>query len=339
MSAGARADALRTTRLPAIPDAHGFAGAFAGIVGHELLAGGGANFPDGVMPWNGGTKIWHDTLYSLDLSVPGSRWKVVGKLPRPNGYGVSLTTPDGVVIIGGGNADGHFKEVWLLHLSDEGHPEFRPLPPLPHALAQMCGALAGRRIHLCGGIANPDDTRASNAHLMLDLDALDAGWQSLPALPADGRILAAAAAVDGTFFVMGGCSLAADASGKPARTYLGDSWRFADGRWSRTAGLPHPLAACASPAPVSGGGVFLVSGDDGGQAALARREDHKGFSKVVLRYDITGNAWEPAGELTVPPPVTVAVTRWKKGFVFVNGEVKPGVRTPDVFVLTLPEHE
>lgn len=329
--ASASSEEVPVAMLPAVPDPIGFAGAFTGVIGHLLFAGGGANFPDGVMPWNGGKKVWHDALYMLDLSAPEAGWKIIGQLPKSNGYGVSLSSREGVVLIGGGDAIRHFRDVWLLALAEDGKPTFRNLPELPAGLAQMSGALVGRRIHLCGGIEKADATQATNAHLMLDLDAIDNGWQKLPDLPAAGRILATAAALDGAFYFMGGSSLAPDADGKPARTLLHDAWKFSDGRWSRVADLPHVLVAAGSPAPVAGDSIFLVSGDDGSQANLVSRDAHKGFSKNVLRYDSGDDRWTSAGELSVPPPVTVPVTQWKGEFIFFNGEVKPGVRTPQVF--------
>ena len=317
--------------LPPVPDAIGFAGAFTGVIGQQLVAGGGANFPDGVMPWNGGKKVWHDTLYMLDLSAPQMGWKIIGHLPRPNGYGVSLTTPEGVVLIGGGDATRHFSEVWLLTLAADGTPTFRNLPELPTGLAQMSAALVGRKIHLCGGIERADATTATNAHRMLDLDALEKGWQTLPELPAAGRILATAAALHDDFYFMAGSSLAPDAAGKPQRTLMRDVWKFADGKWTRLADLPNVLVASGSPAPIAGNSVFLVSGDDGSQAGLTSHDEHKGFSKNVLRYDSDKDRWSIAGELAVPPPVTVPVTSWQGKFIYFNGEVKPGVRTPQVF--------
>jgi hypothetical protein len=52
---------------------------------------GGANFPE-KLPWEGGTKVWHDTVFVLEK--PDAAWKVAGKLPRPLGYGASLSTKD-----------------------------------------------------------------------------------------------------------------------------------------------------------------------------------------------------------------------------------------------------
>src|SRR5688572_18046733 len=66
------------TTLPPVPDPVGFAGAFAGVDGTRLVAGGGANFPDGKMPWEGGKKVWHDRLFALDLAAPETGWAEVG---------------------------------------------------------------------------------------------------------------------------------------------------------------------------------------------------------------------------------------------------------------------
>jgi N-acetylneuraminate epimerase len=91
--------AARVISLPAVPDRHGFAGAFAGVHNGHLLAGGGANFPEGVMPWNGGKKVWHDRVFAL-APAKGAAWREIGRLPRSNAYGVSLTIPEGVLIVG-----------------------------------------------------------------------------------------------------------------------------------------------------------------------------------------------------------------------------------------------
>jgi N-acetylneuraminic acid mutarotase len=337
VSADATGEEFLVTMLPAVPDTVGYAGAFTGVIGHRLFAGGGANFPDGVMPWAGGKKVWHDTLYMLDLSTPEAGWKIIGRLPNPNGYGVSVNCREGIVLIGGGDAVRHFREVWLLTLAADGLPVFRSLPGLPSGLALMSGALVGRCIHLCGGIGSVDAAEATGAHWSLDLDAPEEGWRKLPELPAAGRILATAASLDGAFHLIGGCALAPDANGKPVRKPLRETWKFSAGRWSRIADLPHALVASGSPAPVAGNSFFLVSGDDGRQSGLASPEDHSGFSREVLRYDADRDSWTSVGMLAVPPPVTVAVTPWQDGFIFFNGEVRPGVRTPQVFSFEPPQ--
>lgn len=334
MAPSVRAESFRVTPLPPVSDPIGFAGGFAGIHRGHLIAGGGANFPDGVMPWDGGKKVWHDRLFSLDLRTPDATWKPAGNLPSRNGYGVSLTIVEGIVILGGSDETRHLAEVHLMTLDGKRQVMFRPLPALPEPLAQMCGAVIGRTIHLCGGITSPSATAALARHWILDLDAPSKGWVEAAQLPAAGRILATAAAVGDQFIIAGGCSLAPDASGKVARTYLTDVWKFAAGKWSRLADLPRPSVAAASPAPVLGDSFFIVSGDDGSQVGLPSPAAHRGFTPEVLACSVTENRWTAAGRLTVPAPVTLPTAPWQNGSIFFNGEVKPGVRTPQVFHFT-----
>src|SRR5690606_21130863 len=79
-----------------VPDSVGFAGAYAGVSNGYLLVAGGANFPEGTRPWSGGKKQWNDKVYAL--SEKDGVWKEVGKLPRPMGYGVSVTWQDRLII-------------------------------------------------------------------------------------------------------------------------------------------------------------------------------------------------------------------------------------------------
>ncbi|HTN77120.1 MAG TPA: hypothetical protein VL096_17795, partial [Pirellulaceae bacterium] len=114
-------------QLAALPDNEGFAGAFAGVSGDALLVAGGANFPD-KKPWEGGQKVWHDAVYVLEQ--PTGKWAVAGKLPRPLGYGVSVTHSGGVVCVGGSDAQRHYASVFRLRWH-EGKLLTDLLPDLP----------------------------------------------------------------------------------------------------------------------------------------------------------------------------------------------------------------
>src|SRR4051794_34706734 len=107
--AGTEVRAGEWRRLPSLPDKEGFAGMFAGVSGGALVVAGGANFP-GKKPWEGGKKVWYDTVYVLEQ--PGGEWKVGGRLPRPLGYGVSVTHGGAVICVGGSDAERHYAEVF-----------------------------------------------------------------------------------------------------------------------------------------------------------------------------------------------------------------------------------
>src|SRR6478735_8290395 len=96
------------TWLPPLPDPEGFAGGFAGTDHGALIFAGGSNFP-GKKPWEGGVKVWYDGVFVLD--APEGQWKRVGRLPRAYGYGASVSTPHGVICIGGGDSDRNLADV------------------------------------------------------------------------------------------------------------------------------------------------------------------------------------------------------------------------------------
>lgn len=321
---------LNWHQLPPLPDPVGFAGPFAGVSGDALIVAGGANFPD-KMPWDGGTKIWYDTAFVLDRT--NGAWRNTFKLPRPLGYGVSVTTPDGVVCIGGSDAQQHVRDVFRLSWN-RGELKCDPLPPLPEPLANSCGALVGRTVYVAGGTATPDATKALKNFWSLDLGQRGAKWRKLKPWPGPARMLSMAAAVDGSFYVVGGTDLFSDANGKPVRTYLADAYRYTPGKgWKRIADMPNPVVAAPTPAPVADKTSFLIiGGDDGSLASFEPKAKHPGFPKRVLSYDTKRDQWSVVGE-TPASRATLPTVNWDGLIVIPSGEAKPGVRSPEVWAV------
>lgn len=327
------AETVIWSKLPPLPDRHGYAGAFAGVCRNSLMVAGGANFPEAPLA-EGGAKVWHERVFALDR--PDGTWREVGKLPGPRGYGVSVNTADGVLCIGGSDAEKHHAECFVLRLKD-GVLETAAAPALPAPLANMAGALVGNVVYVAGGTNGPADTTAANKLFALDLDHLTQGWKTLDPIPGPGRILPVAAGQAGCFFIVSGASLAPDAGGKPVRTYLKDAWRYQPGRgWSAISAIPHAVVAAPTPAPLSGADHFLVAGgDDGNLAGVKPGAAHPGFPRSVLAYDITGDTWSPLPGIPpeIAPPVTTPVTRWGGQYVIASGEVRPGIRSPQMISL------
>lgn len=317
------------TRLADLPDALGVAGPYAGVSNGAMIVAGGANFPDGP-PWEGHAKAWHDAAYVLD--APAGAWRTLpNALATPRGYGVSLTTPDGLLCIGGAEPAKHLADVTLLSWSDAKLAR-RELPPLPTPLAYAAGAIVRSTVYVAGGTDSPTATAAAASFFALDLDRLDAGWHTLPPCPGPARMLASAAAANDSFYLVGGVSLAADAQGKPARTYLLDTWRFdvAGGRWTRLADLPRPAAAAPTPAMNIEGGFAILGGDDGVNVAFEPKSKHPGFAANVLAYDVAADGWRTVAALPIAQ-VTTPLVPWRGGYIIPSGEVRPGVRTPQIW--------
>lgn len=313
--------------LPPLPDAEGFAGSFAGVSGGTLLVAGGTNFPD-KRPWEGGTKVWYDTVYALEK--PDGQWQRAGTLPRPNGYGVSVTVPGGFICAGGGNATENFREVSKLRYR-EGKLTTQALPLLPRPCAFMAGVEMDGTLYVAGGIDTPAATTALNTLWALDLDRQDAGWQELPPCPGPGRILATMGALDGTLYLFSGAALKADAEGKPAREWLSDAWSYTPGQgWKRLADLPRVAVAAPSPAPAVSGHLLVLGGDDGANVHFEPKEKHPGFPREILTYHPGSNSWGGIGDLPFSLVTSPAVP-WQGGVVIPGGEARPGKRSPAVW--------
>jgi N-acetylneuraminic acid mutarotase len=319
---------LQWSKLPPVPDSLGLGGHFGGTSSNALLVAGGSNFP-GKMPWEGGQKAWYDTVFVLDAT--NGTWRAACKLPRPLGYGVSVSAPSGLYCIGGSEADRHVREVLRIVSTPQGW-KCEPLAQLPKPLAYSCGALVGNTIYIAGGTLSPDATEALNLFLALDLNQAGASWRELEPCPGRGRMLAVAASVNGRFYLAGGASLAPDADGKPVRTYLKDTYCFRPGNgWTRLEDMPYSAVAAPTPAPVVEGSTFLIiGGDDGSQANFQPKDKHPGFPKRILAFDTDRNCWTVAGETPVSRATLPAVT-WQDLIVLPSGEARPGVRSSEVW--------
>ena len=328
------AQTLEWEALPPIPDEKGFAGSFAGTSGNALLVAGGANFPDAA-PWEGGTKRWYDTVFVLEGST--ANWRKTGTLPRPLGYGVSISAPEGLICIGGSDAQRHYAECFVLRWSGK-QIETQSLPILPSPCANACGALLGRTVYVAGGLAGPADTKALNTFWALDLDEPSGGWKRLASWPGPERMLAVAGVHDGSFFLMSGAALSTGDDGQPVRRWLRDAYRFTPGSgWQSIADLPRVAVAAPSPAPAVERNLLILGGDDGRQVATPPTE-HQGFPRDVLAYDTQGNRWTTSDRLPFSLVTTPAV-RWQGRIVVAGGESRPAVRSTDVWSGTVVADE
>lgn len=317
--------------LPPIPDPEGFASPFAGVSGDALLLAGGANIPKD--KWaDVFTKVWYDSVWALDR--PDGAWRVVGKMPRPLGYGVSVTVDDSVWCLGGSDRDRHYADSFRLQWNGKDL-KVMSLPPLPVPCANACGALVGRTVYMAGGIESPTAVKAMHTFWALDQDAKERKWSKLESWPGPERMLGVAAVMDGGFMLCSGVSLAAGADGKPVRTYLRDAYLYKAGKgWTKLPDMPRPAVAAPSPAAVVAGRALILTGDDGANVNFAPVVDHPGFPKTALIYDPAANAWST--EEGVPfSRATASTTVWLGQYIVPNGEARPRVRSSEVWALPI----
>ncbi len=338
LAAGATAqERMQWTDLPSLPDTLGFGGPFVGTHADRLLVAGGANFPT-APPWEGGKKVWHDTVFALD---PGATaWRNAGKLNAPRAYGAAISTSYGVALLGGSDSERHYADCQLL-LIDQGtlRARFEALPPLPVATAFPAAAANGDTIYVAAGSDGSDPTAMTHAFWSIDLTAEQRSWKVLPAWPGPARHKAVAAfqsnGSHGCFYLFSGEIPQRGADGKLTYDYRTDGYRFDTklGRWQQLRDLPTPVAAACAIA--AGQSHVLVFSGSTGKHALAP-DPRPEFPRIVRSYHTITDTWTEAG--TMPTGlVTTGVARHEGKIVIATGEVSPGVRTPAVRSVTVAQ--
>jgi N-acetylneuraminate epimerase len=99
--------------------------------------------------------------------------------------------------------------------------------------------------------------------------------------------------------------------------------------------MPKPLVASPSPAPVVNGQILLLAGDDGSRVNIEPLSKHPGFPAEILLYDPVADAWSERGKVPAPR-ATVPVVQWADLIVIPSGEMRPGVRSPEIWSFELP---
>ncbi|HEX9792518.1 MAG TPA: sodium/solute symporter [Planctomycetota bacterium] len=321
--------------LPSIPDHIGRGGLFAGTHGGVLLIAGGTNFPAGA------DKVWHDEIWAL--APDGTEWIDAGRLPQALGYGASVGTPDGLVLVGGEDAEHAVTSVLRLRWDPAARKvSIDALPPLPQATTFLAGGLLGTELCVVGGRRSkrPEDLSVHTLILDLSAPAGERAWRAGTPFPGVARAKAAAAVQDDGFgprlYLFGGevaAPRAPDEGDGHRYRYRNDVWSFDVGRrngrghWQRRADMPRPAGAAAV-AAYGQSHLLLFSGSVSAYENLPS-EAVPDFVPGMLAYHTLTDTWVRAGNMPQGVATTVAVP-WRGGIVIPSGETRPRVRTAQV---------
>lgn len=342
----------------------GYAGPINGISNEVLIVSGGANFPD-KMPWEGGKKSYSKTIHVLEKCKDQYTWnnEVKSVLPEAIAYCGSTSTDLGVVYVGGENENGLSNKSYLLKWNAaKKEVEAKVLPDFPFAIANISLTHIGNTVYAVGG---DEAAKSSDFFASLDLNEANPQWKALPNLPlalANAVVIAQKGKNGVNIYVVGGrTKTASGISDLHNTTFVYDvknqSWNTAatisDGKSSTN------FSAGAGVA-VGSHSVLIVGGDDGvvfhqietylSQIAQAGSEElkaeliakknklvtnHPGFFNRILLYNTLTNEWSKVGDLPFLPHVTTPAVLWDKKIILSNGEIKPGIRTPNVMLGTI----
>jgi len=331
---------LTWSQLSELPGTPGLGGPFVGVHNGALIVAGGANFPD-APPWEGGSKVWYSGIYVLEEDA--DRWLKGYELDAPLAYGAALSLDEGVLLIGGCDADKAHDSVTLLQWDlEENEVVRKSLPPLPMPLAFPAAGRIGSTVYVAAGQRSTDPCDCEKAFFALDLARPEGErqWIELQAWPGSSRIKAVAAVQsqgngEPCFYLFSGEVPTRNAEGGIDRRYVEDAYRFnpaappGEPSWIRVADLPRPAAA-GSAVAVGQSHIALFSGSTG-EHILEPPAGQPEFPAKVLAYHTITDTWAAAGPMPQGVVTTGACRRDGK-IVIASGEIRPGVRTPMVQV-------
>ena len=140
---------LNWDNLPALPDKFGFGGPFAGTHKKALIVVGGANFPDNP-PWGPkpNAKKWYNHIFVLP-SKDAKQWIKAEGLPKTLAYGVSISTPEGLILVGGEEDGKAVADVYRLQWNPETQKvNIQTLPSLPKPSSYTSGGILNNKIYI-----------------------------------------------------------------------------------------------------------------------------------------------------------------------------------------------
>ncbi|MCM8542367.1 MAG: cyclically-permuted mutarotase family protein, partial [Lentisphaeraceae bacterium] len=344
---------------------NGLSNPFAGVHNGVLLVGGGANFPDKNTSRNS-KKVYHQSLFAYDLKM--KKWYPEFQLPTGLAYGKSISTEDGLICIGGTNGINQSNKVFKIHWNPKTKkPEFTDLPDLPVKIHSFGATLINNQIFVFSGMQNGTP---GNKTFKLLLNNLVSGWQQLADMPGKARIQTIAIAQNGDqkkdlIYLFGGHSRN-NIDIYVATTYLTynpetDSWSNEENILPKGYKSPISLGG-AQGIKVGAHHILFVGGYDKdifkkayerewlikkaktegnvervkllkeqAKTYLLQDPTEYNWNRKVLAFHTVTGSWHVVDEYPHPPPCGAPIIQNGNNFYIVNGETKPGIRSPFIY--------
>lgn len=349
-------DDVSWTFTAKIPPAHmqtqslGLAGAAVGVTNHKLMIVGGTNFPD-KMPWDGGKKNYYDDIFIYNEDTRGLKMLSTAtpfKLPFNLAYGAVSSTPSGIVIAGGENENGLSNKVIVLNWKDE-KLMLSYLPDLPKRLTNAALTTIGNMLYLAGGEV---ENATTDQFLVLDMNKQQEGWRKISPLPKPVSHTVLLSNAHDIYLIGGRKKNIGDTSTIYSEVYI---FNIKNQDWTLKNKLPYPISAASG--IIKGNSILVFSGDKGETfhkaesliAAIDREKDpvkkeflnqqkielqasHPGFSKTVLRLNLSKGNWMKLKTAMPYGTVTTNAVLLNNEIILAGGEIRAGVRTPDIIV-------
>ena len=345
----------------------GVSAAYAAVLNGELLVAGGCNFPD-KLGFEGGKKVFYDEIVHFDTAA--NTWKTVGKLQQAAAYGVSVAIPDGYLWIGGQTATNSLADCYKVAFSREKGVTLNSFPTLPETIDNFAGTSVGSKVFVAGGSASG---KASNKVFYIDA-AKDNEWKQLADFPGDARVQPVLAAIekenDTLLYVLGGF-YGGDASKAPTMGEKVLAFSLKQQQWQEVAIQENPNKEIFSLTGATAlaidnryiacfGGVnhnlFINTitdlynlGKDTTLTDEQRKEknydymahymtqpiDYYNFNKECYVFDTDKKQWLVLAKKADFARAGATLVGNTEEFYLIQGELKPGVRSPKTYKLQI----
>ena len=326
----------------------GVSGAFAGFIGDKLVVAGGANFPYAAVI-EGGAKEFYQDIFVFDSKEDGSLISVgTGMMPKKLATGTTIQQDANTLLfVGGENKDGDSAVIYKITLNNNT-PVVEQLGTLPFTFVAGATVLHNNKLYF---IAGRQDKKSSNKSWVYDLATKQT--KTLADLPGEARLQMPYALVNNQIFIFNGLG----------KITLTDAYVYNidDNSWKKLADTKlnnkdYTIAGGAA-VPLNDEEILILGGvnkevfDDAvtqlgsltGDALEAFRQDYFNrtpeqydFSKKEVVYNITKNTWSTIGTIPFYGGAGPFPLLKKDNMLYrVSGEIKAGVRTPDIQVATI----
>ena len=297
------------------------------------------------------------------------------KIPFVAGYGGAVSTSKGLLCFGGNTVDTCISESWFIdYIPETDQVEIISGPGLPEPLTNFAFAKVDNTVYAAGGISDfgGASTKAFYRLSLMGNSPSDWEWEVLPSWDGNPRAFSVGAAqsngLENCFYLFSGRNV--DAKGDwdvlfDAHVFNPNTntWEIISNgigqNFKVMAGTAFPLGASSIIFTSGSDGILakkevdikkrieqlkgrLAAGEDvGQQLELAKmeltnhRNDHPGFGNKIYGFNTISKEFYGVGELSQTGQVTTTAVKWGEDIVVPSGEVRPGVRTPEIHKITI----
>lgn len=320
----------------------GVAGILSGTNNGFVIAGGGANFPNGG-PAVGGAKKTYTDIYTFKVAKDGLEEVDHQQMPFEIAYGMSVTAPEGVYYIGGSTDAVGAKTISLLTVDKTGKLSVKKVGELPVSIQNGVAGYANGALYI--GLGKQDGTASNNLY---KFDTKTGEITKLADFIGDLREQAVSQILGDKLYVFGGGTNTALTDG-----YVYD---LKTNKWDKVA----EVKVDGKDISVYGGNSIKINQDEmlviGGfnkevydwavsnmgslkDEALADFKakyfatdalDFK-WNNQILVYNAKTNTWRTIGQVPFNAPCGEGLVYVNDNIISINGEVKPGVRSNRIY--------